>query len=152
MARAKASKKTSGRMVQDVMTPNPMMLSSTVPIRDAARAMRDANIGSVIVGDGQELHGVLTDRDIVVRGVAEGRDLAATQVVEICSREITSVGARDSVADALAVMRARAVRRLPVVDNGRTVGILSLGDLALDRDPQSVLAVLGEISAAPPNH
>jgi CBS domain-containing protein len=148
MARANDKKQTGPKTVQDVMTPNPVTLSAAVPVSEAARAMRDANIGSVIVRDGQELYGVLTDRDIVVRGVAEERDLEATRVADICSREITTVGARDSVHEAVTVMRERAVRRLPVVENGHTVGILSLGDLAVERDRHSAL---GEISAAPPN-
>lgn len=147
MPRASASRKTANK-IEDIMTPNPMTLPSTVPVREAARTMRDANIGSVIVQDGQELYGLLTDRDIVVRAVAEERDLTATRVADICSREITSVRAQDSVDDAIAMMRERAVRRLPVVDSGRTVGILSLGDLARERDRSSVL---GEISGAPPN-
>jgi CBS domain-containing protein len=80
--------------------------------------------------------------------LAEGRDPARTTVGEICSRELTTLGPSDSVHDAVTIMRDKAIRRLPVVDGGRPVGIVSLGDLAVERDPESVL---GGISAAPPN-
>jgi CBS domain-containing protein len=101
----------------------------------------------VIVEKGQ-IQGILTDRDIVVRGLAEGRDPARTTVGEICSRELTVLSPTDSVGDAVKVMRDKAIRRLPVVEGGRPVGIVSLGDLAVERDPESAL---GGISAAPPN-
>jgi CBS domain-containing protein len=90
----------------------------------------------------------VTDRDIVVRALAEGRDPAATPIGEICSSELHAVPPGDSVAAAMRVMRENAVRRLPVVKDGRLVGILSLGDLAKLRDRDSVLA---DVCAAPAN-
>jgi CBS domain-containing protein len=110
--------------------------------------MRDANIGDVIVLKGSQVCGILTDRDIVVRGVSEGRDLAATKVGDICSQELASVSPTDEVEQAIRLMRDKAVRRLPVVEAGNPVGIVSIGDLAIERDPHSAL---GQISAAPPN-
>ena len=110
--------------------------------------MRDANIGDVIVLKDSQVCGILTDRDIVVRGVAEGRDLAAIKVGDICSQELTSVSPTDEVEQAVLLMRDKAVRRLPVVEGGKAVGVVSIGDIAIKRDPHSVL---GTISAAPSN-
>jgi CBS domain-containing protein len=130
------------------MTQNPVTVQTTDSIVAAARSMRDGNIGDVVVVERGQIQGILTDRDIVVRALAEGRDPARTTVGEICSRELTTLGPSDSVHDAVTIMRDKAIRRLPVVDGGRPVGIVSLGDLAVERDPESVL---GGISAAPPN-
>ena len=137
-----------GDSVRDVMTPEPLTVASTTSLEQAARRMRDAGIGNVIIMDGEQITGILTDRDIVVRAVAEGWDPGSTPVGEVASRDLTTVAASDPVESAVALMRERAVRRLPVVENGRPIGIVSLGDLAVERDPDSAL---GDISAAPPN-
>ncbi len=134
--------------IRDVMTPNPIALPATSPAIAAARAMRDSDIGDVVVLDGQEIYGIVTDRDIVVRAVAEGRDPASTSLMDICSRELTTISPDESVDKAVRMMREKAIRRLPVVEDKRPVGIVSIGDLALERDPDSAL---GNISAAPPN-
>lgn len=134
--------------IRDVMTPNPIALPATSPAIEAARAMRDSDIGDVVVVDGQQICGIVTDRDIVVRAVAEGRDPASTPLMDICSRELTTISPHESVDKAVRLMREKAIRRLPVVEDQRPVGIVSIGDLALERDPKSVL---GNISAAPPN-
>ena len=84
----------------------------------------------------------------MVRALAEGRDPARTTVGEICSRELTTLSPNDAIGDAEKTMRDRAIRRLPVVEGGRPVGIVSLGDLAVEKNPDSTL---GGISAAPPN-
>jgi CBS domain-containing protein len=110
--------------------------------------MRDGNIGDVVVLEEDRIQGILTDRDIVVRALADGRDPARTTVGEICSRELTTLSPDDAIGDAERIMRDKAVRRLPVVEGGRPVGIVSLGDLAVERNPESAL---GGISAAPPN-
>jgi CBS domain-containing protein len=110
--------------------------------------MRDANIGDVIVLQDDQICGILTDRDIVVRAVAEGREPATTKVADICSQELTTVSPTDEVEEAVRLMREKAIRRLPVVEGGKPVGIVSIGDLAVERDPHSAL---GRISAAPPN-
>jgi len=134
--------------VRDVMTANPIALPATSSVVDAARTMRDANIGNVIVVDNGQICGIVTDRDITVRGVAEGKDVSSLKLRDICSQEITTLSPTDSVDDAVRLMREKAVRRLPVVEGGKPVGIVSLGDLAVERDPHSAL---GNISAAPPN-
>jgi CBS domain-containing protein len=135
--------------IRDVMTTRPVTLPATSLVVDAARAMRDADIGDVIVVEDNRICGIVTDRDITVRGVAEGRDIARLQLADICSRVLTTVSPRDSVDDAVRLMRENAVRRLPVVEGGKPVGVVSLGDLAVTQDPHSAL---GNISAAPANH
>jgi CBS domain-containing protein len=134
--------------IRDVMTGNPITLPATSSVVDAARTMRDSNIGNVIVVDNGRICGIVTDRDITVRGVAEGRDVSSLKLRDICSQEITTLSPTDSVDDAVRLMREKAIRRLPVVEGGKPVGIVSLGDLAVEKDPHSAL---GNISAAPPN-
>ena len=94
------------------------------------------------------MRGILTDRDIVVRAVADGLDVTATHAGDVVSRELVLLSPEDTVERAISLMREHAVRRIPVVDGDRPVGIVSIGDLALERDQESALA---EISAAPPN-
>jgi CBS domain-containing protein len=134
--------------IRDVMTPHPTTLSKTSSVLEAARAMRKADIGDVVVLDGGQICGILTDRDIVVRAIAEGHDPSSTRLADICSQDLTTVAPTDSIDRAVQLMSQKAIRRLPVVENGKPVGIVSIGDLARERDPQSAL---GDISTAPPN-
>ena len=134
--------------LREIMTQKPVTVEATDTVVAAARSMRDGNIGDVVVVDNGQIQGILTDRDIVVRALAEGRDPARTTVGEICSRELTTLSPNDAIGDAEKTMRDRAIRRLPVVEGGRPVGIVSLGDLAVEKNPDSTL---GGISAAPPN-
>lgn len=134
--------------IRDVMTPQPITMSKTTSILQAARAMRDGNIGDVIVMDNGQVCGIVTDRDIVVRAVAEERDMKSATLADVCSQELTTVTPDDSLDDAIKLIRQKAIRRLPVVEGGRPVGIVSIGDLAISVDRQSAL---GEISAAAPN-
>jgi signal-transduction protein with cAMP-binding, CBS, and nucleotidyltransferase domain len=136
-----------GQSIRDVMSTDPVVLQQEASIQEAAQAMREQDIGDVIVlDDSQQICGIVTDRDIAVRAVAQGRDPQSVTVGEICSRDLQTLSPDDDVGDAVKVMSEKAIRRLPVVDNGRPVGIVSLGDLAVTRDPDSVLA---DISAAP---
>lgn len=130
--------------ISDVMTRNPVTVEASEPVRDAARRMREADTGAVIVLQNGQVAGVVTDRDITVRIVADGKD-ANTAVQEACSGEVTTVPPDATIDQAVQLMRSKAVRRLPVVENGRPVGMVSLGDLAVERDPNSTLA---DISAA----
>jgi CBS domain-containing protein len=134
--------------VRDLMTASPVTMSAAATAADAARAMRDANIGGVILLEDRRIRGIVTDRDIVVRVIADGRDAAKTSLADICSSDLTTVAPTTEVGEAIRLMRENALRRLPVIEDGRPIGIVSLGDLAVERDPGSVL---GEISAAPPN-
>jgi CBS domain-containing protein len=135
--------------IRDIMTPNPHTIQPSASVLDAAQIMRKSDVGDVIVVEGKRLFGILTDRDIVVRALAEGRDPESTRVSDICSRELTTVQATASVGTVVRTMREKALRRLPVVEEtGEVVGIVSLGDVAVGRDRHSALA---DISAAPPN-
>jgi CBS domain-containing protein len=136
------------KRIRDIMTPNPVTLPVTASLIDTAMAMRDADVGAVIVLEDGQICGIVTDRDIVVRGIASGNYPATVTLGEICSRELTTVAPTDRVEDAVRLMREKTIRRLPVVEHGQPVGIVSLGDLAIEKDPHSAL---GDISAAPPN-
>ena len=136
------------QLVQDVMTPDPITVDAGAPIVEAAQKIREADVGPVIVIDDGTVCGIVTDRDIAIRAVADGMDPTKTKVGEICSKEVATLSPRDKIAMAIDLMEKIAVRRLPVVEDHKPVGILSLGDLAIQRDPESTL---GRISGAPPN-
>jgi CBS domain-containing protein len=138
------------KQVRELMSKQPIKLQRSVPVIEAARQMRAANVGAVIVEDGGRLCGIVTDRDITLRAVAEGRDVNTTPLSDVCTSSVTTLSPDDDLDRAIQVMREKAVRRLLVVDSqNKAVGMLSLGDLAMDRDARSVL---GQISAAPPNN
>ena len=120
--------------IRDMMTPNPVSLPGT----------------DAIVMEEHRVCGIVTDRDMVVRTVAEAQDLTTTTLADICSHQrLLIVAPTDSVEQAVRRMRLHAVRRIPVVEaGGKAVGIVSLGDLAVERDPDSAL---GGMSAAPPD-
>ncbi|MDG4790969.1 CBS domain-containing protein [Micromonospora sp. WMMD1102] len=133
--------------VRDVMTRNIVYLPVATTLDEAARAMRDADIGDVVVTDGSSLFGMVTDRDIVIRAVAEGRDARQTTLGEVTSREIVMIEQNSTAAEAASLMRDRAVRRILVCDSDRQlVGIVSLGDLAMRLDPSSALSEISEAS------
>lgn len=134
--------------VDELMTPEPLMFPHDADVATAARAMRDGDVGDVLVHRGGQLQGIVTDRDIVVRVVADGLDPVDVHVGAIATRTLHTLEAGTDVAAALEVMRDAAITRVPIVDDGRPVGVLTLGDVALARDPGSVL---GEVSAATPN-
>ena len=134
--------------VRDIMTTAPIALPLSATATDAARLMRDSDVGDVlVVGDDEVLRGVLTDRDLVVRGLACGYD-GTTPIGELCSPELITVTPDESTQVVADLMASGAIRRLPVVEAGRPVGIVALGDLAVQHEPDSAL---GSISSAPPN-
>lgn len=137
-----------GQQVKELMTERPVTLDRDASLAEAARLMRDRGIGDVIVVDGEDAEGIVTDRDIVIRGVAEGADPETTRLGQVVSPELVSVAPDDPVERAIELMRERAVRRLPVLEGGKPVGVLSLGDLAVAREGDSVLA---DISEEPPD-
>ncbi|MFG2681556.1 CBS domain-containing protein [Streptomyces sp. NPDC048392] len=116
--------------VKDVMTAGVAAVRPGSSLVEAARLMRTQHIRDVVVADGQEVVGMLTDRDIAVRAVAEGLDPMAVSVRTVCSRNPLLVSPNDPVADVEALMREHAVYRLPVVEDGLPVGTVGLGDLA----------------------
>jgi CBS domain-containing protein len=136
------------RSIGDIMTRNPRTVDAGDSVLEAARQMRDGDFGSVVVLRDGRVDGMVTDRDIAVRAVAEGRDPQSIQVSEISSTGVATVEPSQPIDEAIQTMRKHDVRRLPVVEDGRPVGILSLGDLAVERDPESVLA---DISAGAPD-
>jgi CBS domain-containing protein len=136
------------QFVSNVMTPDPVGMIASTPLSDAARRMKAEGIGDVLVLDGNSLQGLVTDRDIVVRALAEDRDPRTTTLGDVCSTELVTIAPDAPVDEAVRLMRDKALRRLPVVADGQPVGIVSLGDLAVERDPNSALS---DISAAPPN-
>ena len=133
--------------IKQLMTKDPIALDCDAPVTDAAKAMDISNIGDVIVLDDGNICGIVTDRDITVRVVAKGLDPQSTKLSEICSKDPTTLTTDSSADEAVSLMREKAIRRLPVVEDGKPVGIVSLGDLAIERDSDSALA---EISEAPP--
>jgi CBS domain-containing protein len=134
--------------VRDIMTGHPVTVEPQTSVTAVARIMRDRGLGAVLVTDGDELRGLVTDRDLVIRSVAEGGDPERTTVAGACSDDLVTVRSDDELNHAVELMRDHAVRRVPVVDDGRPVGIVSLGDLAMEHDPESAL---GDISVARPN-
>jgi CBS domain-containing protein len=130
------------------MTPNPVTIPADMSAADAARLMRDRDIGDVLVMDQDRVMGIITDRDIVVRAVATGQDPANVKAGDICSKELHTVEHTATVEEVIKLMREKAVRRVPVMDGVCPVGIVAIGDLAVERDRESALA---DISAAPPN-
>lgn len=141
--------RSSQQTVRDVMTPDPKVLEPGASVSDAAALMREGDIGDVVVVEDNRLCGIVTDRDIVVRVLADGSDPAAVTVGDICSRDLTTISSMASVDDAVTLIRDKAIRRLPVVDgDGAIVGIVTMGDIAIARDRKSALA---DVSAAPPN-
>jgi CBS domain-containing protein len=134
--------------VRDIMSKKVISLAPNASVQEAAEKMKDQDVGAVVVVDGSKVRGIVTDRDIVVRAVAEGRDPSETGLSEVWSADMTTVSPDDDLNRAVKLMRDKALRRLPVVDSGKPVGIVSLGDLAMERDEASVLA---QVSAASPN-
>lgn len=139
---------TDRKTVRDIMTPDPIVLDLSATVRDAARAMRARDIGDVLVANEGRLWGIVTDRDIVVRAVAEFPEApGACKLADVCSTDVECLGPDDDVSEAIRLMEKSAVRRIPVVEEGRAIGVVTLGDLAVARDRDSAL---GKISAAPP--
>lgn len=134
--------------VRDVMTTGVVVVRPDASLVEAAQLMRAQDIGDVLVAVEGRVLGVLTDRDITLRAVADGADPLTVSAQAICTPNPVVVTPDDAVSAAVGLMRDHAVRRLPVVEDGRPVGMVSLGDLALTQDPSSALA---DISGADPN-
>jgi CBS domain-containing protein len=134
--------------VDEVMTADPRTVAPDEPIATAARHMRDADVGAVVVVQDGRATGIVTDRDIVVRAIADGRDPQGTRVADVASEATVTVAPDQAATEAARLMREHDVRRLVVVQGGRPAGIVSIGDLAVALDDESALA---DISAASPN-
>ncbi|MEU1664770.1 CBS domain-containing protein [Streptomyces sparsogenes] len=137
------------QQVKDVMTPAVATVRPDASVVEAAQLMRAQDIGDVFVARDGELLGVLTDRDITLRAVADGVDPLTVSCQAVCTPDPVTVGPDTDITQAVTLMRRHAVRRLPVVDGGRPLGVVSIGDLAQERDPDSALA---DISRAAPDN
>ena len=132
--------------VRDVMTPGPIGVDYNQSIGHAARTMRDWGIGAVLVVNDQSLYGLVTDRDLVVRAVAEAKG-PNEPVGPLSSGNLIGVDVDADVREAVRLMREHAVRRLPVIEDGQVAGMVTLGDLALQDDPCSALATVSQAAA-----
>ncbi|MFL1378914.1 MULTISPECIES: CBS domain-containing protein [unclassified Nocardiopsis] len=134
--------------ISDVMTAPVRTVEPRTPLSEVAQIMRDSDLGDVLVAENGHLVGILTDRDLVVRCVAQGGDPARHTAGEICTSDVATVPPQSDIRDAVHTMREGAVRRLPVVDGDRVVGVVTMGDLARAIDRDSALA---DVSSARPN-
>jgi CBS domain-containing protein len=135
------------RTVSDCMTPAPTVIEQDETLRSAAQTMAQQDVGALIVAAQGEITGIVTDRDIVVRGIAEGL-CGDAHVKDVTSGRLATLGPDDPVAEAVQIMRDAAVRRVPVMDGSVVVGVVSIGDLAVALDAGPALA---DVSQAPPN-
>lgn len=139
-----------GKTLREIMTPDPECVREDDTVAEAARKLAELDVGSTpICGEDDSLKGIVTDRDIVVDVLAKGKDPESTTVGELADDEPFTVGVDDSVADALRTMKEHKVRRLPVLDGGDLVGIVSIADLATNIDDEQTGDLIETISAAP---
>jgi CBS domain-containing protein len=134
------------KSVRDVMTPGVRTVSPSQSLAEAAEVMKGEDVGSVPVVEEGRLAGIVTDRDIVIRAVAERRDPQTVKVDEVASRELVTVDPEQDMDEALALMARHQVRRLPVVEAGRLVGMLAQADVALEAKEKQVGETVEEIS------
>lgn len=124
------------RHVRDVMTTHLTTVEPQASVQSVAQMMRDEDIGAVLVTESGRLRGLVSDRDLVVRAMAEGGDPDRTTVAQACSEDLVTVGPDDDLILAVQVMREHSVRRVPVVDReSHPVGIIAIADLAIEREP-----------------
>ena len=133
--------------VRDVMTPGPIGVEYDQSVGEAACAMRDWGVGAILIVSNGSLYGLVTDRDLVVRAVAEERG-ADEPVGPLSSANLIGVDADADVHEAMRLMRQHGVRRLPVLEDGQVAGIVSLGDLAMQDEPDLAFAQLSAIAVA----
>jgi CBS domain-containing protein len=135
------------------MTPTADFVEPGVTLADAAREMAQDDVGALPVCENGKLVGMLTDRDIVVRAIAEGRDPSATKVSDIVERtEVVTIGADDSLEEALRTMKEHGVRRLPVIDGHELIGVVSQADIAKNCPEEKLGDLVEAISSAPANN
>lgn len=135
-----------GKKIREVMTPAPETIQADRPALEAAKKMKEADAGMIPVMENGNLLGTVTDRDIALRVVAEGRDPQSTTVGEIASRDIVTVQPDEDLDDALQKMGKHQVRRLPVVEDGRLIGVVAQADVAREGNEQAVGHAVEEIS------
>jgi CBS domain-containing protein len=139
-----------GPKVHEVMTDRPRCVTPETPVAEAARLMEADDVGSLPVLDGEQLAGMVTDRDIVIRAVAKGKDPKGMPVREVASEDPISVHPDDDLSEALRLMATHQVRRLPVVDeDSRLVGIVAQADIASAAKEKAVGEMVEDISKSP---
>jgi CBS domain-containing protein len=139
------------KKARDIMSPGAEFIGMDATIEDAARKLASHDIGVLPICNAEgRLQGMLTDRDIVVKVIAAGKDPVATTVEQVAQgTEVATIGADDSVEEALRTMKEHKVRRLPVIDGTKVIGMLSQGDIALNLSDDKVGELVEAISAAP---
>jgi len=138
---------------REIMTGDAECTKTTDTLVDAARRMRDLDVGALpICGEDDRLEGMITDRDIVVRCVAEGGDPSTTKVESLAEGKPVTIGADDSVEETLRTMKEHHVRRLPVIDGHQLIGMVSQADVAMNLPEEKVGELVEVISGAPPNN
>jgi CBS domain-containing protein len=138
---------TMGKSIQELMSTNPVAIDADQSVADAAKMLRDEDVGLAPIVDEDRLIGAVTDRDIAIRVVAEGNDPASTKVREIASTEIVTVDPQQDLDEALRLMARYQVRRLPVVDeSARLVGVLAQADVAREASVSQTGELVEEIS------
>jgi CBS domain-containing protein len=148
--RSSAGSVVDVRPIREVMTASPRTVTPDTSLAAAARLMKEEDIGDVLVAE-RNTHralGIVTDRDIAIRAVAQGSDPDTTSVQDIVSRDLVAAAPTNTVDEAIKLMKDQNVRRLPVIEGGRAIGVISLGDLSVETD---VGAVLADISTAAPD-
>jgi CBS domain-containing protein len=139
------------KSIKDAMTSNPCAIDSDKSVAYAAKMMRDEDVGFAPIVDGKRLVGALTDRDIAVKVVAEGKDPEQTNVQEVASTELVTLSAEQDLDEALRLMARHQVRRLPIVEqDGRLVGVLAQADVAQEASAEDTGRMVEEISEEPP--
>ena len=134
------------RKIRDVMTPSPRTVESSAPVQEAAKIMRDEDVGAIPIVENGSLVGIVTDRDIALNVVAEGKEIS-TPVSQIAAGDLVTVDPEQSLDEALRLMAQHKVRRLPVVEeDGRPVGIIAQADIARQADDQKTGEVVEQIS------
>lgn len=135
------------RKIREVMTSNPRTVDPTTSIIDAARMMRDEDVGPIPIVDNNQCAGILTDRDIVLRVVAAGKDPSTTTVGDVASRDVITIDPDQTLEEGARLMAQHQVRRLPVCEeDGQLVGIIAQADLALTASERTTGEVVEEIS------
>ena len=133
--------------VRDVMTSNPCTIDADKPVAYAAKMMRDEDVGLAPIVEGDKLIGMLTDRDIAIRVVAEGRDPGHVTVKEVASKQVVTIDPQQDLDEALRIMAKHQVRRLPVVEeDGKLVGVVAQADVAREGDDAQTGELVEEIS------
>lgn len=135
------------KTIREVMTKNPRTVDAGSSVVEAARLMKEEDVGVAPVVEGERLVGAVTDRDIVLRVVVEGKDPQSTTVREIASTDLVTIDPQQNLDEALRLMAQHQVRRLPVVEeDGKLVGILAQADVAREGSEQQTGDLVGEIS------